>query len=66
MSDLTSCNYCDYTAIMSRRGKAQAILEPGHDELGGVTLYIRPLDETLDREKHFSAWFMELTDSCCC
>lgn len=35
-------------------------------ELGGLDVYVHPPDTEIDTEKHFSAWFMALTDYCCC
>lgn len=67
MSDLTPCNYCNFHRIVDTKDKlSQAILEPGRGPAGGQDLYVRPVDEKLDREKHWVAWFMELTDHCVC
>jgi hypothetical protein len=63
------CNYHSFRRIKQRAKKtdSQVILEQDEEyALGGVNCYVVPEGETLDREKHFEAWFMELTDCCAC
>lgn len=61
MSELTPCNYCTYNRIKRREERVgNAVILEGHD------LYVVPTGDKLDKKKHHVAWFMELTDYCCC
>lgn len=77
MSDLTPCNYCSYQGI-KRRAKEKGLVITkkrhlsatkigGKDHyMGGVNIYRHKKGETIDHDKHFISWFMELPDSCKC
>lgn len=68
MSELTPCNFCNLRSIRRyalKRGKEVTML-PSTSELGGIDVYVHPPDTEINTEKHFNAWFMALTDYCCC
>lgn len=35
-------------------------------QTGGIFVFVVPKGESLDRDKHFKAWFMSLGKSCEC
>ena len=57
MSELTSCNYCDYLRIKRREEKAGRTVTT-RVESGGVRMYADG--------KRLGVWFMALPDHCCC
>lgn len=72
MSTLTPCNFCNLRWIKKRARitgdqVTLVMIEPSEAHpLGGVDVLVHPADEQPDREKHFHAWFMALSDHCCC
>lgn len=72
MSRLTPCNFCNLWDIR-KYAKIDGCtvtlvpLEQGDEHpLGGIDVLVHKPDEEPDREKHWHAWFMALTDYCCC
>lgn len=65
MSELTSCNYCTLRAIEAR-AKLRGLQVTGM----GQHVYVHPSGVEKDQLKpdgeYHVAWFMELTESCCC
>lgn len=72
MSELTPCNFCNLKWIRcaaDKAGKAVTLVRLERcaaNPLGGVDVLVHDVGEEPDREKHFRAWFMALTDHCCC
>ncbi len=67
MSELTSCNYCDYKRIVVTRKdeEGKLVTTSGGFGLGGINIhFVKPGEEPTD--DNFVAWFMELTDHCVC
>jgi hypothetical protein len=68
VGELTPCNYCNHRhdrASAKRKGEI-IVLKHDRGPLGGMNCYAVPKGEELDHEKHFVAWYMELTDRCMC
>lgn len=65
MSELTPCNYCTLKHIEQRakRNGNQVILK---NSLDGVNVYVIPKGQELSPDTEITAWFMELSDHCCC
>ncbi len=69
MSELTSCNYC-----ILQRIKARAKENSDTVHVLGQDVYVVPKNEKFIKSdpwskktsKHHVAWFMELTNYCCC
>lgn len=67
MSELTLCNYCKLRRI-------QASCEPDKKiRLQGNTAYRVPIgfagrirEDSPEHDEYFVAWFMDITDHCCC
>jgi len=78
MSDLTRCNFCTLKSIRADARKKKlkvTILSDAKWGMGGVNVYVHPKNikirdlpggEDGEREKYRKAWFMELTNHCCC
>ncbi len=67
MSELTSCNYCNYKRIKARRKEQEGriVTASGDFGLGGINIhFVKTGDKP--SEDNFVAWFMELTDHCVC
>ncbi len=76
MSSFTSCNYCSLKGI-KRRAKTDGMnvrATPSRWHTG-VNVYVVPKDIAVPKpivedsefhEKYFTAWFMEVTDTCAC
>lgn len=62
MSERTQCNFCTLQGIkwQEERDGAQVVLRRDQGMLRPVVVYP---DKS---EKKIGAWFMELTDYCCC
>jgi hypothetical protein len=62
MSERTRCNFCTLQDIKRREEKdgAQVIIRGNQGMLQPVVVYPD------NSEKKIGAWFMELTDYCCC
>ncbi len=54
MSELTPCNRCEIEWLKSRYPKGEVKLDPSTGMLGFWT------------GEEFVAWFMEVSDECCC
>jgi len=78
MSDSTLCNWC-LLRLIKRRAKAEnkkvTILCDANWGLGGVNVYVYPKNvdirkmkdgEDGAKKKYRTAWFQELSQSCCC
>jgi len=74
MGELTTCNYCSLQAIKQRakENNLKVTLLQSNWELGGIDVYVHPKDvkvrklDDRERKKYKVAWFMELSDHCCC
>lgn len=69
MSELTQCNYCSLQEIQRRAKREGKFVTRRADTkyaLGGFNVYVYPRGVPIDHDKHFVAWFMELTDHCVC
>lgn len=75
MSELTTCNYCSYQDMKRRAKKKKMVTTPLPESfgLGGVRIYVHPKDVDIrklskEERKQYDggAWFMALTDHCCC
>ena len=60
------CNYCSLRSIEARSAKTgkRVVQLPATGE--GVNVYVVPVGISIDEDRHFAAWFMELTDHCVC
>jgi len=67
MSELTLCNHCSLQ-IIKRRAKKESkeVTIIKNIEHGGTDVYVHSKSESIDKEKDFAAWFMELSSRCCC
>lgn len=73
MSELTPCNYCTLRRLRSSaesQGKVVTLRRgstvPTDESFPhSISVYVHRPDEE-PAEGHFSAWFAELTDHCCC
>ena len=74
MNELTSCNFCSLRQIRNRAQVAGKKVHIVYDN-GSARVYVYPkevklpfwVDESTEfHEKYFTAWFMELSDHCCC
>jgi hypothetical protein len=73
MSD-RACNYCCFKSVKAnaKRAGMKVATSPHTGVLGGVDVYRLPPSVRLtelgkqERAKYFVAWYMELTDHCCC
>jgi len=67
----TSCNFCTFKRIKRRAEKAghELVQRPAR---GGVEVFVCPPGEDIDEldemeeRRWFCAWFMALSDHCCC
>jgi hypothetical protein len=75
MSELTSCNRCKYELlkILAIERKEKLVLIPNINNLGGTSIFMLKQNESIPlnpnkqwKDEHFVAWFMELSDECCC
>ena len=78
MSYLTPCNWCSLQQIKKRakaENKKVTILRDAKWGLGGMNVYVHPKavvvgklkgGEDGARKKYRTAWFQELSQSCCC
>jgi len=67
VSEITPCNYCSLNKI-KKNAKDQGLIVTNigrHYYKHPPKVDINLLDEK-ERRKYFSAWFMELTNHCCC
>lgn len=69
MSHLTPCNFCNlrsYRRWASEQGKV-ITLRPAPKDFApkGIDVMMHAEGEQ-PTEKHWTAWFMALTDHCCC
>jgi hypothetical protein len=60
MSNNTACDYCSCAALRQKYG-TRLIVQPCAGTLGGTNVYWGKADE-----RHFLAWFLELTPVCTC
>lgn len=72
MSHLTPCNYCTLRNFekLAKMTDQVVTLAPGEKKTAGlpdgIDVLMHKADEAPDREKHWVAWFMKLTDHCVC
>lgn len=68
---MAECNYCTFQWLKRRaekEGKVVTVI-PSKSELGGVDVYVhsaKVIKPQINRNRHWKAWFMELTDECAC
>lgn len=70
---MNRCNYCIYEGIRERvkRGQGKEKIVKVINDDGGVDVFVVPgdlkkEDVLKNREEYFVAWFMGLSDKCCC
>ncbi len=79
MSELTICNCCSLKGIRRRAkeaGKRVYVMRNVRWTSGGVNVYVLPSDvyvpiqgiveDSEFHKKYFTAWFMEVSQSCAC
>lgn len=74
MSEKTRCNYCTLKWLerVAAKTNREVVQEEGDDEtkrvvgVKGTNVYLVPAGRELNRDVHFAAWLMELTDHCVC
>jgi len=70
MSKLTICNYCKLKNIKEDAKETNSKVKIKPDiRYKGILVFVYKENEQLDESedsKHFYAWFMTLTDHCCC
>lgn len=69
MSELTICNRCTLESMRHSQPEGVRIVlrrKGANFGLGGIAVLAVPKGETPDIDKHRVAWFMELTERCCC
>lgn len=77
---MSRCNYCSHRQLKKLakdKGMKLTIIRETEYALGGVNVFMSPPEITREylktlvrgtpeREKYLVAWYMELTDHCCC
>ena len=78
MSELTSCNYCNFNRIKKKAKELQMTVTKLDNiswDLGGIDIYVHPsninnkkLKDGRDGKyaKYWVSWFWELPTHCCC
>lgn len=64
MSELTPCNYCSLRKIKAN-AKKNGLLVLHEPHLGGTNIYTYVEGHKVETLK-FKAWFMEISNQCCC
>lgn len=66
---MSQCNYCTMKAMKARakKNKTRIVTFPSREmgSMGGIEVHEVKKGEK-PTEKNFCAWFMEVTDYCCC
>lgn len=63
------CNRCSYEAAKANLPMGQMTTLRRDEERGGFDLFTHPKNVKqpwLERDKYFSAWYMELSHKCAC
>lgn len=75
MSDFTTCNYCNYQhmKVGAKIIGCRLVIRSSEHSMGGIDVYRLDKGERMPKiidkkwhDAHFVAWFMELTNHCCC
>jgi hypothetical protein len=75
MSELTRCNYCDLRSIERGAKQDDMVITKLVGWKGGIDVFVHPSGAEITKksqgdnhphQKWFRAWFMSITDHCCC
>ncbi len=72
MSSLTTCNFCNLKRIKENAKDKKVVMLPSlSSSLGGYDVFVYPKGLSLSKmlnkkDRYWAAWFMSISDKCCC